>query len=206
MIRGKYLRERKALKRQKRTKLLMAVPIIFVLYRIVFGVFSLYESNAESTADVDLAVHILYDDYVRKSVALDSMLPGDSQTFTFTISNFYVDEDTGETVISDTDMEYDLVIKSTTHLPLQYKITKNQAMLEENNISNAEIIQDEYDTYFSILLEESGEFDLNVGTERDITYTDTYIVKIDLPSGYTEEKFAGIKDAIDIEINGRQMV
>ena len=206
MIRGKYLRERKALKRQKRTKLLMAVTIIFVLYRIVFGVFSLYESNAESTADVDLAVHILYDDYVRKSVALDSMLPGDSQTFTFTISNFYVDEDTGETVISDTDMEYDLVIKSTTNLPLQYKITKNQAMLEENNISNAEIIQDEYDTYFSILLEESGEFDLNVGTERDITYTDTYIVKIDLPSGYTEEKFAGIKDAIDIEINGRQMV
>ncbi len=205
MVRGKYLRERKALKKQRRTRFLIAIVIFFVLYKIVFGTFSLYESNAESTANVDLAVPILYDDYVRKSVALDSMLPGDSQVFVFTISNFYVDEDTNETIISDTDVEYDLVIKSTTNLPLEYTITKNQEMLEANDISDGEIYQDEYGTYFSKLLETSGEFDLNVGTERDITYTDTYIVKIDLPAGYTEEKFAGIKDAIDIEINGRQM-
>lgn len=205
MVRGKYLRERKALKKQRRTRFFIAIVIFFVLYKIVFGTFSLYESNAESTANVDLAVPILYDDYVRKSVALDSMLPGDSQVFVFTVSNFYVDEDTNETIISDTDVEYDLVIKSTTNLPLEYTITKNQEMLEANDISDGEIYQDEYGTYFSKLLETSGEFDLNVGTERDITYTDTYIVKIDLPAGYTEEKFAGIKDAIDIEINGRQM-
>lgn len=206
MVRGKYLRERKALKKQRRTKLFAAMVIFFVLYKIVFGTFSLYESNAKSTANVDLAVPIIYDDYVRKSVALDSMLPGDSQTFVFTVSNFYVDEDTDETVISDTDVEYDLVIKTTTNLPLVYTITKNQEMIEANNIANAEVIQDEYGTYFCKLLESSGEFDLNVGSERDITYTDTYIVKIDLPNGYTEEKFAGIKDAIDIEINGRQMI
>ena len=206
MIRGKYLRERKALKKQKRTKLLIVLIIFVALYKIIFGSFSLYESNAESVADVDLAFYVLEDVYATRSVALRYMLPGESQTFTFTVSNFIDDEDTGETTISDTDMEYDIVIKTTTNLPLEYTITKNQEMIETNNIAECEIIQDEYGTYFSRLLTDSGEFDLNVGDERDIPYTDTYIVKITLPATCTDEKYAGIKDAIDIEINGRQMV
>lgn len=206
MIRGKYLRERKALKKQKRTKLLIVLIIFVALYKIIFGSFSLYESNAESVADVDLAFYVLDDVYATRSVALEYMLPGESQTFTFTVSNFIDDEDTGETTISDTDMEYDITIKTTTNLPLEYTITKNQEMVETNNIAECEIIQDEYGTYFSRLLTESGQFDLNVGDERDIPYTDTYIVKITLPASCTDEKYAGIKDAIDIEINGRQMV
>ncbi len=206
MIRGKYLRERKALKRQKRTKLIMVLLIFVALFKIIFGSFSLYESNAESVAEVDLAFYILEDYYSTRSVALQNMLPGDSQTFTLTVSNYIDDDETGDTIISDTDMEYDLVIKTTTNLPLEYTITKNQEMIEQNNIAECEIIQDEYGTYFSRLLSSSGQFDVNVGDERDIPYTDTYIIKIDLPADCTDERFAGIKDAIDIEIHGRQMV
>lgn len=206
MIRGKYLRERKALKKQKRTKLIMVLVIFVALYKIIFGSFSLYESNAESVAEVDLAFYILNDFYSNRSVALNNMLPGDSQTFVITVSNYIDDEETGDTIISDTDMEYDITIKTTTNLPLEYTITKNQEMVESNNIAECEIIQDEYGTYFSRLLTESGQFDVNVGNQRDIPYTDTYIIKIELPADCTDERFAGIKDAIDIEIHGRQMV
>lgn len=206
MIRGKYLRERKALKKQKHIKLLVIMLIAIVLYRLIFGSFSLYESNAETTADVDLAVYVLDDVYLTRSVALQKMLPGDTQTFTFTISNFYDNETTGERVVSDTDMEYTLKIKATTNLPLEFVITKNQEMIDANNIASTTVVQDTYSTYFKEILTDTDQFDLNVGTDRDIQYTNTYIVKITLPATCTDEMYAGVKDAIDIEIQGKQMI
>ena len=114
MIRGKYLRERKAMRIKRRIKLLIILAILLVLYKLIFSSYSLYESEANSSADIDVAFYLLKDDYKSKVIALDDMIPGSTQKCEFSISNYYVDDE-GNDVISETDMEYTLKIRTTTN-------------------------------------------------------------------------------------------
>ena len=195
MIRGKYLRERKAIRFKRRIKFLISITIIFILYKIVFGSFSLYESEASSDANLDVAYFRLNDEYETKVISLDDMLPGDTRTCTFNISNYTLNGEIEE--VSETDMEYTLKIRTTTNLPLEYELTKSYDDGEETTI---ETITDDDGTYFKKILDESGTFKCDQG------YTNTYNLRVTFPSSCDNVKYQNVIECIEISVEAKQII
>lgn len=196
MIRGKYLRERKAIRVKRRFKLLVSMLILFLLYKIVFSSFSLYESEANSDADADVAYFVLNDEYQSQVIKLDSMNPGDTQNFVFNISNYVLDDDSEE-VVSEVDMEYTLKIRTTTNLPLEYELTRSQSAGEEETF---ELVTDDDGTYFKKLLEETGTFSCDQG------YTNTYTLTITFPANENDIKYQDLIECIEVSVDSRQII
>lgn len=220
MIRGKYLRERKAIRFKRRIKLLVCVLILIILHRIIFSSYSLYESEANSNLDVDVAFFVLENENLGQLITLDDLAPGDTTSCSFSIANFrteeYVDETDGQTkekeVVAETDIKYKLTIRTTTNLPLEYKLYINDNPVENSSAvdqinGGAVINQDEYNTYFNKLIEYENTFSYKTAT------TDTYILEVKFPKGktatseeYLDYTYQNIIDAIEISVEAEQVV
>lgn len=220
MIRGKYLRERKAIRVKRRIKLLICLLIFVLLHKIIFSSYSLYESEAKSNLDIDVAFFVLKNENLGHLIKLDDLAPGDNTSCSFSIANFmteeYVDEVDGQTkkrnVIAETDIKYKLTIRTTTNLPLQYELYINDNPLENSSAveqidGKSEFNQDEYNTYFNKLIEYENIF------KHDVPTTDTYILKVTFPKGklpggteYMDFNYQNIIDAIEISVEAEQLV
>lgn len=196
MIKGKYLRERKAIRFKRRIKLLICMAIVLILYKIIFGSFSLYESEASSDANLDVAYFTLDDEYETQVISLGDMLPGEIRNCTFHISNYTLD-DLGEEEVSETDMEYTLKIRTTTNLPLEYELTRSNSTGGSTTI---ETITDDDGTYFKKILDETGTFNCDQG------YTNTYNLKITFPSSCDNIKYQNVIECIEISVEARQLI
>lgn len=199
MIRGKYLRERKVIKAKRRFKLILTIFVLMLVHRIVFNSFSLYESNAVSEATIEVAYFLLDDTYDTQTIKLDEMLPGDTQTCRFSIANYYIDQNTQQEVITETDMEYELKVRTTTNLPLKYKLSKSVDGSNKVPITLEET-QDVHDTYFYTLLEETGEFRYTTGQSN------VYTIEVEFPAEYDEIEYQNIIECIEITVEGHQKV
>ena len=196
MIRGKYLRERKAIRTKRRIKLLLAIAVVVILYKILFDSFSLYETEANSDADADVAYFVLNDEYERKVITLGDMEPGESKTAVFHISNYKLDDNNNE-MVAETDMEYTLKIRTTTNLPLEYVLTKSHQGTSSQSVG---LITDDDGTYFRKLLEETDTFSCDQG------YTNTYSLTITLPSTCDDIVYQNIIEAIEISVEAKQII
>ena len=220
MIRGKYLRERKAIKARRRMKFLLAILTLCLLHKVLFSSYSLYESEASSTADIDVAFYTLEDEYLTNVISLDEMIPGETRRIAFTVSNYYVDE-AGENVITETDMLYDLKVRTTTNLPLEYKMYKNQGMdvdnltniLEIETVQNQNMYLDEDNTIFKNLVFASQPADKKAEgiTDSDEFYyttaeTNTYILEATLPARYNSVQYQNVIECIEITVDSEQKI
>ena len=199
MIRVKYLRESKVIKAKRIFKLILTIFVLMLVHRIVFNSFSLYESNAVSEATIEVAYFLLDDTYDTQTIKLDEMLPGDIQTCRFSIANYYIDENTQEEVITETDMEYELKVRTTTNLPLKYRLSKSVDGSNKVPIALDET-QDAHDTYFYTLIEESGEFRYTTGQSN------VYTIEVEFPAEYDEIEYQNIIECIEITVEGHQKV
>lgn len=219
MIRGKYLRERKAIRVKRRIKLLIALTIILVLYKIIFSSYSLYESEASSDAEIDVAFYLVNDEYETKTITLNDMLPGDTQYCKFQISNFYID-DTGTQILSETDMKCDLKIRTTTNLPLKYELYVDQDITNNNLVNKLDTEElkkghwDEYDTIFKYLVDKNEtpeRKEQGITDSIDFSYTQalsrTYIIKVTFPEAECKSyEYQNIMECIEISIDSHQIV
>ena len=220
MIRGKYLRERKAIRAKRRMKFLLAIIIVCLLHRILFSSYSLYESEASSTADIDVAFYTLEDEYLTKVISIDEIIPGETRRIAFTVSNYYID-DNGENVITETDMLYDLKVRTTTNLPLEYKMYKNQGLdvdnltniLEIETVQNQNMYLDEDNTIFKNLVFATQSADKKAEgiTDSDEFYyttpeTNTYILEMTLPATYNSVEYQNVIECIEISVDSEQRI
>jgi hypothetical protein len=198
MIRGKYLRERKGIRVKRRIKLVMAIFVLLLVHRIVFNSFSLYESNASTSANIEVAYFLLADTYQVQTIMLDDMQPGDTKEVDIAVSNYYVDE-TGQEVISETDMEYTLGLRTTTNLPLEYSVYLNQDSESGTDIVQMDTIQDEDDTYYYQLVEDTREFSYETGQ------TNTYTLQITMPEEYNNVEYQDVLECVEVVVDGQQI-
>ncbi len=199
MIRGKYLRERKGIRFRRRLKLVMTIFVLLLVHRIVFNSFSLYESNAVSEASIDVAFFLLADTYEKQTINIGNMLPGDTKTLEFSISNYKLDEVTNEEEVTETDMEYDVVVRSTTNLPLQYEVYKSINGGTSEPIALT-VVEDAWNTPFYTIIDEEGDFEFTTGQ------TDTYEIKVTLPEEYDDITYQNVIECIEISVTGHQKV
>ena len=173
------------------TKLKVEICILFILLIalliLVPYTLSRFKTEASGTATIDIAFFVANDEYTHQDITLTEMIPGDTYSYTFSVSNFK-DEDRTEV-----NLEYYIEIITTTNLPLEYELYMTNGGSNQNIVSSSEVIQDDDGTYFRKLLTLPRNFTFETNT------TDTYMITVKFP---IEHKMAKYQDTVEnIEIN-----
>lgn len=175
-------------------KLVILIMCFLIFLRIVNLVLSKYESEAKSSANVDIAFYLLQEDYKTMTLNLASIFPQkDSYIYTFSIGN----QDGEKT--AEIDLAYDLTIKTTTNLPLTYQLVKKNNLDTTDMIKTNTIEKDEYGTYFRIITTETEN--LYYKTPQ----TNTYQLIINFPENYNTINYQNIIEALEINVNSHQL-
>lgn len=172
---------------------------LFLLLVILLPMsYSRYESKATSNVNTGVAHYILNPGYQYINVKIPNLVPKDEPyIYNFSISNFK------DGVRTETLMEYDLMVKTTTNLQLDYKLYMNenyQNSSSTNIIVENNIIQDSYGTYFKEMKTNKNYF----------TYlyneTNNYTLLIYFPKTFVNYKYQDILESIFIVIESKQVI
>ena len=125
------------------SKYIMIVAIILVAILLFPSTLSMYSSDGEGDADVDIAYSLLHADSLSSTIRLENIVPSDDyQNYDFVIRN-YEDDDAGNHNIIDVNMKYYVDIKATTNLPIEYILYDDKGTMLAKN---TDILEDEYAT------------------------------------------------------------
>lgn len=177
-------------------KLLVNILFIILIFILLNRTFAKYKTEATSQAEIQAAFYLLNDEYQSAEVKLDSLEPRDDEyVYSFSVSNNKSNKRT------ETSLEYELKIVTTTNLPLSYKLYKNEDYKTGTNIITSDtILPDEYGTFFRTIC-----------TEKEIfTYsenkTNIYTLVVKFPKEYNKTEYQDIIEAIVIEIESKQLI
>ena len=174
-------------------KLILLLLCFIVVMQIFFLAISRYESSSSSNADIDIAFYLFNEDYQEMTLNLGEIVPnGEEHTYNFSVSNNKDDK------MAEVDIEYELVVKATTNLPLEYRFFKETD--GDRVEATEEVIQDEYGTYFKTFKIDKQTF----------TYTtprvDNYTLTITFPEQYNHENYQDILDMIEVSVEAKQII
>lgn len=171
-------------------KIIILILSVLIIIRIFTLVLSKYETDANSTADVDIAFYLLKEDYKNMTLNLRKIVPQNNEyTYIFTVGN----EEEGK--VAETDLEYDLTLRTTTNLPLTYELYMNG----KNAIVSEDIKSDEQGTYFRTITTQT----------QELTYkeakTNQYELIVHFPINYNTTNYQDIMEMLEITVNSRQV-
>ena len=179
-------------------KLLILVFVLILLIKMISFTYSKYESRAHTKPNIIVAFYVLNKDYQSMNLNLDELFPREEPyIYTFSISN------TKGQKRCQTDLEYELSIKTTTNLPITYELYKNQNYNDDNATSikkTDEIIQDEDGTYFRIITTETESFSFREDE------TNIYQLVVHFPQEYNTINYQDIIEGIEITVNSKQII
>ena len=137
---------------KKKFLLISKINILFlfllILIKFLPVTFSKYQSSGIVNVDTSIAFYLLEVGKLNKSIKISDLVPrSEPYVYNFTISN------QKESKISDVDIEYVLKIRTTTNLPLQYKLYLNSDYRDSSSVNlindnNSVIEKDDDGTYF----------------------------------------------------------
>ncbi|MGN1352301.1 MAG: hypothetical protein ACI4VE_06005 [Clostridia bacterium] len=184
--------------RKRIIKLLILVFVLILLIKMISFTYSKYESRANTKPNIIVAFYVLNKDYQSMNLNLDELFPREEPyIYTFSISN------TKGQKRCQTDLEYELSIKTTTNLPITYELYKNQNYNDDNATSikkTDEIIQDEDGTYFRIITTETESFSFREDE------TNIYQLVVHFPQEYNTINYQDIIEGIEITVNSKQII
>lgn len=186
---------------KKRVRLYLKFVILLLCFFVIIRMFTLtlskFQSKTNSNPNIDIAFYILKEDYQTMQLNLGSIIPrNEPYIYYFSIAN------TDGTNTAEVNMKYNVKIKATTNLPIDYKLylEDNETKEEVNVIINNEVQKDEYNTCFRLL-----------DTEDRIFYyttpeTNIYKLVITFPEIYHSIKYENIIESIEILVDAKQIV
>lgn len=179
-------------------KFLIILILIFVIIKIVNFTISKYEASSNSSADLGIACYILKDDYQTMSVNLGSLLPREEPyVYSFTVAN---NDGTNRT---ETNLEYDLTIRTTTNLPIQFELYKNENYTDagaQNIITSVNTEADECGTYFTTYTIPKTNFGFTSNEQN------TYNLVVYFPSIYSAIQYQDVIENIEIVLESKQII
>ena len=153
-----------------------------------------YKSGAAGNANVDLAYYLFGAGSISQELKLESILPREEPyDYTFLVAN------NDGTKRTETAIEYSMVIKTTTNLPLEFAVYKTSD-LTTNLAGEPNVFQDEDGTYFQTINVTGGTF----GFSRD--EQETYKISVTFPKRYNLAEYEGIIEYVELTINSNQKI
>lgn len=189
---------------EEKKRLLVVILIFFCAIFLVFKLFQVayasYESSAKINANIQKALYILEEGDLDFNIDLEQIIPSDTPyVYKFSVSNF------NQKTTSDIDIEYTLRIRTTTNLPLIYKLYRNENHDDStatNLIQNISTKQDVDHAWYNVAkVEKTYTF---LYTEKK---TDIYTLVINFPKEYkNNEEYADTIENIIVELNSKQVI
>lgn len=177
----------------KLNKVTLLVILVVLLVFLIPITYSRFENKLNTNAKIDAAFYVVDTKSEVKDIKLGDIVPSDNAyEYNFTVSNF---NDKGR---SEVNLEYTLIIKTTTNLPLSYELYMNS---DENNILiSEEIVKDEYGTYFNVMKTNKEIFNYKDNK------TNSYKLKVKFPKVYDSFDYQDIVEAIFLEVDSKQLI
>lgn len=179
-------------------KLSVLLLIIFVVSFLIPSSFSKFVSKSSSNAKAEVAFYLLKTNYFTKSILLEEIAPKtEPYVYNFTIANF---SDNGR---AETNIEYELSIRTTTNLPLNYKLFLEQNYNDDGAtdiITSRNTYSDSDGTYFTKFTTDKKYF--------SHTYDETnhYQLVVYFPPTYSDSKYQDIYESVEITVNSKQIL
>lgn len=186
----------KKLKNNNKLKIELCIFLVLLVLLVFLIPYTLsrFKTEARGTADVDIAFFIANDQYTHQEINLTDMKPGDSNDYTFTVSN---NKDGNRTEVN---LTYYIEIVATTNLPLDYELYLTNSGVDVPFISEEEINADDDGTYFKIIKTSSRTFDFNNDN------TDSYKINVKFPSDYINYRYQDVAENIEIRVIAKQIL
>ena len=187
----KMSRKRRRKVRQMYTRIVLSIIAILLLFLVIKNSQARYTSSAESNVNFDLAYYLFKEESISQELRLDDILPrANPYIYTFYVANYNEDERT------ETTIDYDIEIKTTTNLPLQFSIHKQgeTASVIDSDVNE----QDSYGTYFRYITLEGDTF----GFRQD--EMNVYVIEVTFPETYNMAQYEGIIEYVQITIDSKQ--
>lgn len=187
---------------KRNVRLYIKFVILILCFIIVVQIYTLtlskYESSSSSNANIDIAFYVLNTDFQSMTLNLGKIVPRkEPYVYRFTVSNEKEDK------IAQTDIEYDLNIKTTTNLPLDYKLYLNEDYQNENasTIETDDIVEKDKDgTYFRTIKTKKQIF------KHSVQGINTYTLVVYFPESYNSNQYQDILEVVEIKIDAKQIV
>lgn len=199
-------------------KVLACLIILILLITIIVatiqirGTLARYETTTETERNVDVAFWVVNNSFQSQRLLIEDLKPNTiPYEYTFTVSNF------NGTKIAETDIEYEIVLTTTTNLPLSYQITRNGAFCAEGGdlypgAEESELYTDSNGTVYREIRLGTTESPFVMDTINDTTRqksqkTDTFVVKVTFPQQYSaNEEYRDLIENIQIDLSARQII
>jgi len=177
---------------------LIIISIIIIAAVQITRTLARYETTTTTQRDVDVAFWIVDNDFKSDRILIDDIYPSTtSYKYQFTVSNF------NNTKSAETDLEYEIVLTTTTNLPLSYGISKNGTTINANK-KEERLYADQYGTVYREI--KIGTIEKNILLQENNT-TDTYILEVTFPKSYSSNlEYADLMEDIKIDLTARQKI
>lgn len=157
-----------------------------------------YESKKNLVTDTVAALYIIKPGSYSFDMSIEGVVPGtDDYVYSFTVSNYE------ESSLSNVDLSYSMKIITTTNLPLNYRLYKNELPSGGTNLLNVtDISQDTESAWYKV-------FDLDdiSSLKHDIKTTDTYYLVVNFPqSAQSTITYAGQIESVEVKIDAKQVI
>lgn len=188
---------------EQKKRLLIVVLVMFLLIVLAVKLFQIayasYESTAKLNANINKALYIIQEGDMEFNIDLNKIEPSNEPyIYKFSVSNFDGNKH------SQVDLEYQLDLRTTTNLPLTYKLYRNENYDDPNATNlfeNVQIVRDTDGAWYN-LAEGKDKYEF-LYTE---TKTDIYTLVINFPKEYKNKlDYADNIDNIEIEIKSNQI-
>jgi len=179
-----------------KNKILVITSIlIFFWFLYLFKVpesLSRFTSLVSSDADVSIAFYVIDAEYQTEEIKLDKIVPNDTEyEYKFSVANY------NKVKRLETNAEYNVVIRTTTNLNLEYELYENNE--NESVILSKELIQDDDGTYYNVIKTKKEKFGFR---KNQINY---YTLAIKFPLDYIDYNYQDIIESIEIIILSKQV-
>jgi len=181
-----------------KNKILVATGILFLVACLLFifkipSSLSRFTSLLNSDVEGSIAFYVIETDYQTTEINLDKIVPSDTPyEYKFTVANY------NEEKRLETNAEYNIVIRTTTNLNLEYELYENNS--DESVIASKEIVQDEDGTYYNIIKTDTEYFGF---TKNQINY---YTLKVKFPLEYNSFNYQDIIESVEVMVLSSQVV
>ena len=180
-------------------KLIFIFAALVIIVNIGSSTMSRYESEADVSANAQVAFFIIDQGTYEGSISITGLEPSDEpKYYRFYVRNF------NDEKRADVDLDYTITFETTTNLPLQYEIIKNETYDDDYTsiISSSTIRQDENDVYYKVF-----ESDVTTRFRHSANETDEYILKVVFPESYKDypDLYEGFVELFSIIIKASQV-
>lgn len=180
-------------------KIIKLPLLLVVLFSILFlmpTTFSRYQNRAVSNTGISVAYYVVDTNYFTDEIFLTDLLPSsEPYVYNFDVSNFKRGKRT------ETNIEYELSIRTTTNLPLRYYLYLNESYTTsgaQSIISSDVTALDSDNTYFRTMKANIENF----------TYmqdqTNHYQLVVYFPETFDDYDYQDVYESIEITIDSRQ--